>query len=300
MGGRHRCPPRSDGGDGPGRVGAGRAGLRRPLCPARRPFGRETRCALACPPRDASGRARAGGFGRLPVVRTETVGTEIVGAELAVSGRGGGGTETATAGTLPAGVATEGATVEWKVPASESPRWQRERSRPATVTAPARGPQPRPPARGGNDVGKLAERVRAGVGSLRAGRDDQRQREKRHRERSTQPPKLCEQMISHDQLLIINVTSYPRSDPRKAGYHTLSLWLPAWYQAQEGHGDIGGKAHLRRATPSRKSPGGSGFSDAAREDLVRSHLPLVRAVARRQAGAVSNSTTPSRPVRSPW
>ena len=92
-------------------------------------------------------------------------------------------------------------------------------------------------------------------------------------------------MISHDQVLIIKVTSYPRSDPRKAGYHALSLWLPAWYQAQEGRGDIGGKAHLRRAIPSRKGPGGSGLSDADREDLVRSHLPLVRAVARRQAGA---------------
>jgi RNA polymerase sigma factor (sigma-70 family) len=92
-------------------------------------------------------------------------------------------------------------------------------------------------------------------------------------------------MISHDQVLIINVASYPRSDPRKAGYHALSLWLPAWYQAQERRGDIGGKAHVRRAIPSRKSPGGSGLSDADREDLVRSHLPLVRAVARRQAGA---------------
>ena len=42
---------------------------------------------------------------------------------------------------------------------------------------------------------------------------------------------------------------------------------------------------MRRAIPPRKSPDGSAFSDADREDLVRSHLPLVRSVARRQAGA---------------
>lgn len=42
---------------------------------------------------------------------------------------------------------------------------------------------------------------------------------------------------------------------------------------------------MRRATPSRKSPDSSGLSDADRDDLVRSHLPLVRAVARRQTGA---------------
>jgi RNA polymerase sigma-B factor len=92
-------------------------------------------------------------------------------------------------------------------------------------------------------------------------------------------------MISHDQLLIINVASCPGSDPRKAGYHTLSLWLPAWYQAQEGRGDIGGKAHIPRAISSRKSPGDSELSNADRDDLVRSHLPLVRAVARRQVRA---------------
>jgi RNA polymerase sigma-B factor len=50
-----------------------------------------------------------------------------------------------------------------------------------------------------------------------------------------------------------------------------------------GRGDIEGKAHLRPALASAQSPTAPGLADATRQELVRSHLPLVRAMARRYA-----------------
>jgi RNA polymerase sigma-B factor len=49
-----------------------------------------------------------------------------------------------------------------------------------------------------------------------------------------------------------------------------------------GRGDIEGKAHLRPAMSPAHEPT-QGLPDAARQELVRSHLPLVRAMARRYA-----------------
>jgi RNA polymerase sigma-B factor len=49
----------------------------------------------------------------------------------------------------------------------------------------------------------------------------------------------------------------------------------------KGRGGIGEKAEFRRV---KAPPNGSGLPDAEREELVRSHLPLVRAIARRYAG----------------
>jgi RNA polymerase sigma-B factor len=51
-----------------------------------------------------------------------------------------------------------------------------------------------------------------------------------------------------------------------------------------GEGDIGGKAHVRRAIAPQTRRNGSSLRDAERQELVRSHLPLVRAMARRYAG----------------
>lgn len=48
-----------------------------------------------------------------------------------------------------------------------------------------------------------------------------------------------------------------------------------------GRGDIEGKAHFRPAIASAQGPTAPGLPDAARQDLVQSHLPLVRAMARR-------------------
>lgn len=50
-----------------------------------------------------------------------------------------------------------------------------------------------------------------------------------------------------------------------------------------GRGDIEGKAHLRPAISPAQEPTTQGLPDAARQELVRSHLPLVRAMARRYA-----------------
>lgn len=52
---------------------------------------------------------------------------------------------------------------------------------------------------------------------------------------------------------------------------------------KKGRGDIGGRAQVGRSKRPRVSPGGSKLADAERQDLVRSHLPLVRATARRYA-----------------
>src|SRR5947209_174268 len=53
--------------------------------------------------------------------------------------------------------------------------------------------------------------------------------------------------------------------------------------SRRGRGDIEGKAHLRPAVASAQGPTAPGFADSARQELVRSHLPLVRAIARRYA-----------------
>jgi RNA polymerase sigma-B factor len=50
-----------------------------------------------------------------------------------------------------------------------------------------------------------------------------------------------------------------------------------------GRGDIEGKAHLRPAMSPAPEPTTQGLPNAARQELVRSHLPLVRAMARRYA-----------------
>jgi RNA polymerase sigma-B factor len=46
---------------------------------------------------------------------------------------------------------------------------------------------------------------------------------------------------------------------------------------------VEGKAHLRPAVGPADGPGGTDSGDAVRQELVRSHLPLVRAMARRYA-----------------
>jgi RNA polymerase sigma-B factor len=50
-----------------------------------------------------------------------------------------------------------------------------------------------------------------------------------------------------------------------------------------GHGGIEGKGHFGSAEPTPHSPTAHGALDTSRQDLIRSHLPLVRAMARRYA-----------------
>lgn len=52
----------------------------------------------------------------------------------------------------------------------------------------------------------------------------------------------------------------------------------------KGRGDIGENAHVMRGMAPPQSSHSSGSLDAGRQALVRSHLPLVRAMARRYAG----------------
>jgi RNA polymerase sigma-B factor len=51
-----------------------------------------------------------------------------------------------------------------------------------------------------------------------------------------------------------------------------------------GQGDIEGKAHFGPAAAPAQSPTAPAVPDTARQELVQSHLPLVRAMARRYAG----------------
>jgi len=87
-----------------------------------------------------------------------------------------------------------------------------------------------------NDRAELAQSARAGAGSLRACRGDERQREKRHGERRAQPPRLTNQMISHDQVLHLRCAENPYSIPKRLG---IPCYL--WYF----HCGIGRKGRRR-------------------------------------------------------
>jgi len=75
----------------------------------------------------------------------------------------------------------------------------------------------------------------------------------------------------------------PDSIPKKLGIPCY-LWYFHRGIGRKGRGDIGGKTHVRRAIAPPSSRNGSELRDAERQELVRSHLPLVRAMARRYAG----------------
>lgn len=90
--------------------------------------------------------------------------------------------------------------------------------------------------RSGNHGVQLAERARHRVRGFGVRGGDQKQGQKRQRDRPEPPPKLCNQMISHDQVLGLMCPKNPDSIPEKLG---IPCYL--WYF----HGGIGRKGRRR-------------------------------------------------------